>query len=322
MSRRLQSEVLTRAVRWRSSLAAHPALLTSLEEHFPNLELNVEIPWLTPAALRSSPLMHSLHVHFGPNELDTAKTSPLLTHVQTQIMDSPNLIELSMKVGSMGCVIFDVDPKFARLKGKRFPPLEKLTLEAFPLSVKNVDYWMRNMDWSQIGNLDLRAIDEPTYLLNESMKLAYGLPQLKALRIELPWFGDAKDTRDFEDTFRRFLDAPRDTGLSEIALEGDYQPYLQVILDRHGTTLRKLLLHAPERAYEPQREMLSALELSDLGRRAPNIAAISVDINRTPNGSLVSLFIHSPAGFACSTIACDSQWNFWTRSCPRLHSHP
>ena len=288
MSRRLQSEVLTRVVRWSSSRFVYRPLLTSLEDRFPNLELDVDMPWGDPAPLQSSPLIRSLHVHFEPHKLDTTKTSPLLTHVQTQIMDSPNLIELSMKIGSLGCVIYDVDPKFAQLRGKRFPPLEKLTLEAFPLTVKNVDYWMKNMDWSQMGDLDLRASDKPTYFLNESTKLADGLPQLKTLRIELPWFDEAKDAREFEGTFRRFLDAPRDTGLTEIALEGDYQPYLEGILDGHGATLKALLLHNPERPFEPQREMLSELDLSDISRRAPNLERISVDINRTPNGTLVS----------------------------------
>ena len=151
--------------------------------------------------------MHSLYVIFDPSKLNTINTSPLLIHVQTQIMDSPNLVELTMGVGSMGCVIFDVDPKFARLKGKRFPPLQKLSLEAFPLTVQNVDYWMKNMNWSQMGNLNLRDIDEPTYFLNESLKFADGLSQLKAFSMELPWFRVSKDIWKFEDTFRRFLDA-------------------------------------------------------------------------------------------------------------------
>ena len=106
-----------------------------------------------------------------------------------------------MKIGSLGCVIYDADPKFARLKGKRFPSLEKLTLEAFPLTVENVDYWMENMDWSQMGSLDFRAINEPIYFLNESMKLVGGLPRFKALRMELPWFDEMKDTQEFEHIF-------------------------------------------------------------------------------------------------------------------------
>ena len=309
-------------LRWRSEFAVHPQLLTSLEEHFPNLELNVEIQWGDLSTLRSSPLIHSLYITFAPDKLDTVKTSPLLTHVQTQIMDSPNLVELTMKVGSMGCVIFDVDPKFARLKGKRFPPLEKLTLEAFPLTAKNVDYWMESMDWSQMENLDLRAIDEPTYFLNESMKFADGLPQLKALGMELPWFDETKDTREFEDAFRRFLGVPRDAGLSEIVIEGDYQQYLQMVLDGHGATLKKLQLHSPERSFEPQREMLSELDLGDLGRRAPNLEEISIDINYTPNGTLVSPSSCPPTVVVCSSITRDSQWDLWTHSCPRLRSHP
>ena len=176
-------------------------------KYFPNLELNVEILRGNLFTLRSSPLMHSLYVIFDPSKLNTINTSPLLTHVQTQIMDSPNLVELTMGVGSMGCVIFDVDPKFARLKGKRFPPLKKLSLEAFPLTVQNVDYWMKNMNWSQMGNLNLRDIDEPTYFLNESLKFADGLSQLKVFSMELPWFRVSKDIWKFEDTFRRFLDA-------------------------------------------------------------------------------------------------------------------
>ena len=146
-------------------------LLISLEEHFPNLKLDLEMGWGDPSTLQSSPLTHSIHACFAPSSLDTIETSPPLTHVQTQIMDSPNLVELSMKIGSMGCVIYNVNPKFAQLKNKRFPPLEKLSLVAFPLTVENVDYWMTNMDWSHMKYLDLRANDEPTYFFNESMKL-------------------------------------------------------------------------------------------------------------------------------------------------------
>ena len=265
-------------------------LLTSLEEHFPNLKLDLEMRHGDPYTLRSSPLTHSLHVDFSPRSLDTAGTSPLLTHVQTQIMDSPNLVELSLEVGSMGCVLYKVDPKFSRLEDKCFPPLEKLTLVAFPLSVENVDYWMENMDWSHMQYLDLRAINNPTHFFNETMKLAGGLPQLKALRMELPWFWNRGGLQEFEDTFRRFLDVPRNPGLSEIALEGDYQQYLQTILNRHGLSLKKLQLHDPERSDEPQREMLSELVLSDLGQRAPNLEDVSLDINHNPDGTLVSYF--------------------------------
>jgi len=322
MSRCSRFGALIRRVRWHSRFGVHPPLLASLEEHFPNLELNMEMSCGNPCKLRSSPLMHSLHVYFDPSELDTTKTSPLLTHIQTQIMDSPNLVELSMKIGSLGCVIYDVDPKFARLKRKRFPPLEKLILEAFPLTVENVDYWMENMDWSQMGDFDLRAIDEPTYFLNESMKLVGSFPQLKSLHMELPWFGETRDVQEFKDTLRYFLEVPRDPGFSEISLEGGYQLYLQTILNRHGETLKKLRLHDPERSYEPQREMLSDLELTDLGLQAPNLEEISVDINPTGNGSLVSPSARCQTVIVCSGIVRDSQWDLWRHSCPRLRSHP
>jgi hypothetical protein len=122
------------------------------------------------------------------------------------------------------------------------------------------------------------------------MKLAGGLPQLKSLRMEIPWFQETKDIREFDDAFHRFLDAPRDAGLSEIALGGNYHPYLQRLLDGHGASLKKLKLHDPERGSGPQRKMLSEPELRALGRRAPNLQYISVDINHTLNGSLVSPF--------------------------------
>ena len=268
-------------------------LLTSLEEHFPNLNLDLEMRWGDPSTLQSSPLLHSLRVYFAPSKLDTTGTSPLLTHVQTQIMDSPNLVELSMGINSMGCVIYRTDPKFARLKEKRFPHLEKLSLEAFPLTVENVDYWMANMDWSHVEHLDLRAIYQPTYFFNESIKLAGGLPQLKALHMELPWFREGRDLQEFEEVFRQFLDTPRNTGLSVIALEGDFQPYLQTILNRHGGSLKRLQLHDPERSHGPQREMLSDSDLRDLGQRAPHLEDISIDINNGLNGSLVSCFCPS-----------------------------
>lgn len=283
-----------RCVRWASALTIHPPLLAALEDHFPNLELGLHLQWGDPSTLQSTPLLHSLHVYFEPRGLNTVETSPLLTHVQTQIMNSPNLVELSMEIGSLGCVIYSVDPKFARLKGKRFPPLEKLKLEAFPLTIQNVDYWMKSMDWSRMEHLDLRAIYEPTYFFNESMGAAGGLPQLKTLRVVLPGSYETKGLQEFEDTFRRFLDVPRDAGLSEIALEGDHRPYLQTILYRHGTVLKRLQLHDPERPDEPQREMLSEPELNDIGRRAPRLEVISIDINHTLNGSLVGTLPYSP----------------------------
>lgn len=307
LSHHSSSKVLKRQSRWYSSLGMRPPLLTSLEEQFPSLKLDLEMLWGDPSGLQASPLLHSLHVYFEPSKLDTVKTSPLVTHVQTQIANSPNLVELSMEIGSMGCVIYDVDPKFARLRGRHFPPLEKLILTAFPLSVQNVDYWMENMDWSRMECLDLRDIDEPTYFFNKSVRLAGGLPQLKSLLMELPWFPRTRDHQEFEDTFRRFLDAPRNTGLSEISLEGTYQPYMQTVLDRHGVTLRTLQLHDPERSYEPQREMLSDAELSNLGQRTPNLEDISIDMNCAPDGSFVSDFVYPQPATAYSIGVHDSQ---------------
>ena len=324
ISRCLQPEVLIGCVRWTSTLAVHPPLLATLEEHFPNLELDLDLRRRDPSTLQSTPLLHSLRVYFAPRRLDTVKTSPLLTHVQTQIVNSPNLVELSMQIGSSGCVIYHVDPKFARLKGKRFPPLEKLTLEAFPLTVENVDFWMENMDWSQMEYLDFRAIDEPTYFFNKSMEAVGGLPRLKTLRMELPWFYKKRDLQEFEDTFRRFLDVPRNAGLSDIALEGDYRPYLQTILDRHGAVLKRLQLHDPERPDEPQREMLSEQELNEIGRRAPELEVISIDINHTLNDSLVGPPFHPPVVIVPShvNVPHNRRWNLWTHSCPRLRSRP
>ena len=192
----LASGVLMERIRWCRTLAVHPPLLASLEKHFPNLKLSVEGSNLT--ALRTSPLTRSLRVPFESRKLETTKISPLLTNVQTQIVDSPNIVELSMKVDSLGCDTYGVDLKFARLEGKRFPPLEQLTLEAFPLTVENVAYWMENMDLSRMRNIDLRAIDEPTHFFNEATKVAGGLPRLRKLRMELPWFCEARDMRKFE----------------------------------------------------------------------------------------------------------------------------
>lgn len=133
------------------------------------------------------------------------------------------------------------------------------------------------------------------------MKFVGGLPRLKVLCMVLPWFCETRDLQEFEDTFRRFLDVPYDAGLSEITLEGDYRPCLREILGRHGTTL-KLHLHDPERPDEPQREMLFEPELSDLGRQAPNLEAVSIDIKYTLDGPLVGPLPRSPTVIICSSI--------------------
>ena len=284
-------------VRWGYDRSVHPPLLKSLEKHFPNLDLDVKIAYGDFNSLRSSSLLRSLHLAIPPDALATAKTSPLLTHVQNQIMDSKNLTKLTVKLGSMGCVLYIVDPKFSKPKDKKFPPLEDLSLEAFPLSAPNVDYWMAAMDWSQLQNLELRATRQPTYFLNATLNSAGGLPGLKTIRIELPhsYHSDARAGREaFESTLLRFLTAPRASGLSTVDMEGEYHPYLSAVLEKQGATLRSLHLHSPERSDDPQREMLSAPELRAIGLQAPNLEEIAVDINKV-NGSLVStesLFCH------------------------------
>ena len=268
----------------------HPPLLKSLEKCFPNLDLNVEVTFGDLNSLRSSSLLRSLHLGIAPDALATAKTSPLLTHIQTQIMDSKNLTKLTIKIGSMGCVLFTADPKFSKPRGKKFPPLEDLSLEAFPLSTANVDYWMAAMDWSRLRSLELLATWEPTYFLDATLNSAEGLPGLETIRIELPYphyFDTGAERRAFEDTFLRFLSAPRANGLSTVGMEGEYHPYLSAVLEKHGATLRSLHLHRPERSGDPQREMLSVPELRAIGLQAPNLEEIAVDINKV-NESLVS----------------------------------
>ena len=267
-----------------------PPLLRSLEEHFPNLDLDLKIAFGDLNSLRSSSLLRSLYLGVAPDALATDKTSPLLSHVQTQIMDSKNLTKLSIEIGSMGCIMYAVDPKFSRPRGKKFLPLENLTLEGFPLSTANVDYWMTAMDWSQLRNLELRSTRKPTYFLNAVLDSAGGLPGLETIRIELPrfYYSDTKaDEEAFENTFLRFLSVPREKDLSMVGIEGEYRPYLQTVLEKQGAALRGIYLHSPERYDDPQREMLSAKELRAVGLQAPNLEEISVDINKV-NGSLVS----------------------------------
>ena len=268
----------------------HPSLLNSLEKHFPNLDLDVRVAFGDLYSLRSSSLLRSLHLNIAPDVLATDKTSPLLAHIQTQIMNSKNLTKLIIEIGGAGCLMYTVDPKFSKPKGKRFPPLEVLSLERFPLSAANVDYWMTAMDWSQLQNLELRATREPTYFLNATLDSAGGLPGLQTIRIELPHFY-SYDTKADEEAFRstllRFLSAPRPNGLSAVDMEGEYHPYLRMLLEKQGATLRGLHLHSPERYDEPQREMLSVQELRAIGLQAPNLEEIAVDINKL-NGSLVS----------------------------------
>ena len=267
----------------------HPPLLSSLEEHFPSLDLDVRVALEGLYSLRSSTILRSLHLSIAPNELATDKTSPLLAHIQTQIMNSKNLTKLIIEIGSTGCVMYAVDPKLSKPKGKRFPPLEVLSLERFPLSTANVDYWMTAMDWSQLRNLELRAITRPTYFLNATVDSAGGLPGLQTIRIELPpsYSYDTKaDEEAFGSTFLRFLSVPRPNGLSAVNIEGEYRPYLRTLLEKQGATLRSLHLHSPERYDEPQRGMLSVQELRAIGLQAPNLEDISVDINNL-NGSLV-----------------------------------
>ena len=208
-------------------------------------------------------------------------------------MDSKNLKKLTIELGTMGCIMYVVDPKFSKLKDKKFPPLEDLSLEAFPLSTANVDYWMTAMDWSQLRSLELRETRDPTYFLDKTLDSAGGLPGLETVRIELPLFyhsDTGADEEAFRNTFLRFLSEPRTKGLSTVGIEGEYRPYLPTILEEQGATLRSLRLHSSERYRDPQREMLSVQELRGIGLQAPNLEEITVDINKL-NGSLVSLHI-------------------------------
>ena len=267
----------------------HPPLLKSLEKHFPNLNLGVEVAFGDLKSLRSSSLLRSLHLRIAPDALDTSKTSPLFTHLQTQIMDSKNLTKLTIEIGSGGCILYNVDPKFSKPKGKSFPPLEELSLKAFPLSAANVDYWMTAMDWSRLRNLELRATVKSTYFLNAALDSAGGLPGLEKIRIELPhsYFDTKADEEAFNNVFLRLLSAPRVNGLSAVSMEGEYRSYLPAVLEKQGPTLRGLHLHTQERSNGPQREALSVRELRAIGLQAPNLEELNVDLNKL-NGSLVS----------------------------------
>lgn len=287
---RLRCHGVDLVFRWGHSRSVHPPLLKSLEKHFPDLHLDVRVDFGDPRSLRSSSLLRSLYLGIAPNTLATVKESAVLTHIQTQIMNSKNLTKLTIKLGGMGCVLYVVDPKFSKPKGKRFPPLEELTLEAFPLSTANIDYWMMAMDWSHLRDLELRETRNLAYFLDATFTSAGGLPGLETIRIALPhpYPSDTRaDGMATENALLRFLSAPRASGLSTVDMQGEYRPYLQTVLEEQGMTLRTLRLHSLERADDPQREMLSIPELCAIGLRAPNLEKIAIDINKV-NGSLVS----------------------------------
>ncbi|KAK2010684.1 hypothetical protein LZ32DRAFT_373780 [Colletotrichum eremochloae] len=127
----------------------------------------------------------------------------------------------------------------------------------------NLDLWLDSMDFSHVRELSLRGI---------SSNLRALAPQLKSLRSLTvaggPWARDL------------ILTLPENslTSLTWLA-SGETGASVLPVLRHHAQSLTNLEWREPESNYR-QRRVMTAGEIAELGRMAPNLERLTLDVNR------------------------------------------
>ncbi|KAI8281196.1 hypothetical protein K4K60_004385 [Colletotrichum sp. SAR11_57] len=133
----------------------------------------------------------------------------------------------------------------------------------------NLELWLEAMDFSQLQSLSIRCDscrDSSTDLV--AKLLAPKLPSLRSLSVEGP------DMLDF------ILALPAGSPNQFTWIEPQYsEEMLRLILEHHGSSLAGLEWRSAETLYRP-RSLLPMPILQDIGRLAPRLKALTIDLNR------------------------------------------
>ncbi|MCJ1281074.1 hypothetical protein MMC26_000392 [Xylographa opegraphella] len=223
----------------------------------------------------------------------------------------PTTKSLSLSVSQGGCSIGDDPWSFNWRAGDRFPDLEALTLSGYDWESESgfdwstrrppsIDAWKAAMNWDLLKRLDL---DRPPNSFLEAFRGE--LRSLEALILRPRWgfWGDedtfcvfdeaAKQLRENYTTFIAALPPLRELSISGMGELLNITP----ILEAHGPSLRKLIIHEFERdcTYESGnatliRPFLNVAQIEEIKTAAPNLESLSLDVYRSANRWPTTIF--------------------------------
>ncbi|KAK7420224.1 hypothetical protein QQX98_002879 [Neonectria punicea] len=164
------------------------------------------------------------------------------------------------------------------VNGEKPPALEELCMRDYPWGLERArhcqgyiakgyewDYWAETFDWSRLVRLN----DVPYFLASA---IAHKLPRLRELVLE------NQVCAGIDADFLHQVSSP----LQLISLSSwnrvDSMPEL---ISRHGTTLRRLKIHEPERGWDNGRHTFAtAPDLVHLSKSLPHLEHLVLDITR------------------------------------------
>ncbi|KAK1625119.1 hypothetical protein BDP81DRAFT_397896 [Colletotrichum phormii] len=232
-----------------------------------------------------------------------------LAEVHDALTHCPKITTLELRIGQIGCVgepdrwslpldpagtsrylpvldtlslekyhFYDTDGDYLRLpstwthlsawiwSGDAFRWLKWRLLSDEQRSVNNIELWIDAMDFSKIRSLSIVDYDGPSETLVES-KFPFSLPSLRTLGLE------RSTTVDFA------LSLPPHSLESLSWLDAGQNQSIIPILEHHGRSLTHLEWRTPE-SLESKRPVLPKEVLRDIRNLAPNLQALTIDLNR------------------------------------------
>jgi hypothetical protein len=247
--------------------------------------------------------------HNDPTEIELAK-SPALTSISTSIWNAkgsdlrkaaftrivaqaPNLRHASVRTGASGCVVHGWSMEQGAERRRRENLFE--THSQPNSSVRSLDVdgfadeytlsrWNKYVNLGKLNRFNchsgLRSI---AYLEMAPLEL----PRLKEVHFRLSYFArDDSELPARREALKTYFDTCQP--LESISLWHWYENVsLPALLDRHGQTLKKLVLHQEE-PYDPGRPAISITDLQLIATSCPALIDLTIDINRSSTKPKVS----------------------------------
>ncbi|KAL4937051.1 hypothetical protein BDV06DRAFT_203772 [Aspergillus oleicola] len=201
-----------------------------------------------------------------------------MLQIQNLFFNSPNLHSFSMSLyGNYGgCVVripqFENVTSFRFTGNEKFPPLEELKLDGYPIGDTEWLHWQQGLDWSKLTSLTIG----PQSAFGILKHLAGYATSLKTLRVfrypDEGWQNQStdRDALGLEKLLRSF------DGLETLEVKG--VPVAVDVVGGHRR-LKRLCLHEDESAYKNvERKLLSAEEMGFLDKRCPDLRDLKVKV--------------------------------------------
>lgn len=259
---------LLKEFRWSVNIDLRPSQLETISKVLPDCSIFLDMYQGGP--IPKTPKLVSVNavVHLDSDPLN---------HLQPLLVNAPELRCLKVTQGAapVGAPLppFLESAVHPELVGQPFPALEELTISNFSKTI-NVNGLV---SFSRIHTLEIHECSSCRLLLYKTLHpIGTVMPLLRHLTISLQYV----DSLVYRYLVERLLSETA-LGLHSIVLLGRFHSLATLIVEFHGHTLRKLVLHEPEWCREPQRQLISASALESIARECTVLEELHIDVDIT-----------------------------------------